>query len=180
MATTATMSGAAFDQLPYEKDRKQELIEGELIEVPSPTPEHQLCVITLGGSLDAYFRREQTGVVLPDSEFALGDYNRLRPDLAILLNERWAKVDRKKSPIRLAPDIAIEVLSPSELANRSLRKVWIYLEAGVKEVWQVSAESQKVLIYKDSKSATILDIGDRLSTPLLPGWDLPVRDLFER
>jgi Uma2 family endonuclease len=119
-------------------------------------------------------------VVLPDSEFALGDSVRLRPDLAVLLSERWAKVDRKKTPIPLAPDIAIEVLSPSELADNSLRKVWIYLGAGVQEVWQVSPTAQRILIYCSDSSIRVVGIADRLTTPWLPGWELAVREIFER
>ena len=49
------MAGAQFDSLPYEEGRKWELLEGELIEVPSPTPEHQLIVSTFCASLRQYF-----------------------------------------------------------------------------------------------------------------------------
>jgi Uma2 family endonuclease len=181
LATTTVMSGAAFDQLPVEECRKWELLEGELIEVPMATPRHQRVLSILDFSFENYFRNKALGVVLPESEFALGDSNRLRPDLAILLSETWAKIDLDKSPIRLAPDIAIEILSPSERADQSLRKVWVYLGAGVQEVWQISLPNQKVLIYRSgSKSVSVLDPGDRLSTVLLPDWDIAVSELFER
>jgi hypothetical protein len=68
-------------------------------------------------------------------------------------------VDWEKTPIRLAPDIAPEVLSPSEHTSESLRKVWIY---------------------RSAKSISALEIGESLTTPLLPGWELALRDLFER
>jgi Uma2 family endonuclease len=180
MATTTVMTGAAFDQLPYEEGRKWELLQGELIPVPSATPRHQRTVNRLGSSFEVYFLREPRGVVLPDSEFALGDSNRLRPDLAILLSERWAKVDQDKTPIPFAPDIAIEVLSPSESADDSLRKVWVYLEAGAQEVWQISVKTRKVMIYRDTKSAIVLGTEDVLTSPLLPGWEIAVREIFER
>ena len=179
MATATTMSGTAFDQLPYEEGRHLELLQGEVITVARPTPEHQIIVTILSGSLLDYFRREPGGVALPDCEFALGEDDRLCPDVAILLRERWASVNRKKTPIPLAPDIAVEVLSPSELAIDSMRKVWTYLDAGTREVWQFQPESQKVLIYRGAKSITVLDIGDYLSSPLLPGWEISVREIFE-
>src|SRR5690242_18223437 len=103
MATTTTMSGAAYDQLSLEEGRHLELLHGEVIEVPRPTPEHQTIVAVLNGSLLNYFLREPGGWALPDCEFALGDDTRLCPDVAILLKERWAAVDRKKSPIPLPP-----------------------------------------------------------------------------
>jgi len=179
MATTTTMSGAAYDQLPYEEGRHLELLNGEVIDVPRPTPEHQIIVTILSGSLLDYFRREPGGVALPDCEFAIGEDDRLCPDIAILLTERWASVDRKKTPIPLAPDIAVEVLSPSERATETMRKVWAYLEAGTQEVWQFQPESQKILIYRGAKSITALDISESLSTPLLPGWEISVREIFE-
>jgi len=180
MATATTMSGAAFDQLPYEDGRHLELLQGEMIEVPSATLEHQLIVLILGTSLYQYLGLERRGGVVPDVEFAFGEDNRLRPDLAILLGERWTSVDRRKIPIPLAPDIAVEVVSPSERTSESLRKIRIYLGAGVREVWQVSAETQEILIFRGSKSNTVLEIDEILNTPLLPGWEISVREIFER
>jgi len=173
------MSGAAFDQLPYEEGRRWELVQGEMIAVSSATPEHQSIVIIFGASLRNYSRREPGVWALPDSEFALGEDDRVRPDVAILLNGRWASVDRKKTPIPLAPDIAVEVISPSERANDTMRKIRTYLGAGVQEVWQIVPEFQTILIYRGAKSITVLDIGDSLNTPLLPGWEISVREIFE-
>lgn len=178
MATATSISGAAFDQLPDEKGSRLELVQGEVIEVSSATPEHQSIIVELITSLHPYLRREPFGGVLPDVEFALGDDNRLRPDLAILLGERWGAVSPKKIPIPLAPDIAVEVVSPSERTSDSLRKIKLYLLFGVQEVWQFSAETQEILIYGRSKSIRSLDIGDTLMTPLLPGWELSLRTIF--
>src|SRR5262245_17324191 len=99
MATTTTMSGAAFDQLPYDKTRRLELLSGEVLEMSSATPEHQLIVLFLSASLFAHLRREGMGGVLTASEFALGEDDRLAPDLAILFRERWGSFDKKKTPI---------------------------------------------------------------------------------
>jgi len=172
------MSGAAFDQLPYEEGRRWELVQGEMIAVSSATLEHQGIVLDLGANLRQYLRREPRGGVALDVEFALSDDNRLRPDLAILLGEHWTSVDRKKVPIPLAPDIAVEVQSLSARANDIMRKIRTYLAAGVQEVWQVAPEFQTVLIYRGAKSITVLEIGDSLSTLLLPGWELPLREIF--
>ncbi|MBZ5617110.1 MAG: Uma2 family endonuclease [Acidobacteriia bacterium] len=174
------MSGAAFDQLPYEEGSSLELLQGELIEVSSPTPRHQRIVNKLIVSLGEYFRGETRGETLQDSEFALGEADRLRPDLAILLAEHSASVDENenKTPIPFAPDIAVEVISPSERATDTMGKVWIYLDAGTQEVWQFQPASEKVLVYRGLKSIIALGVGESLSTPLLPGLEIPVRDIF--
>jgi len=179
MATATTMSGAAFDQLPNEESRDLELLQGELIEMPTGTPEHQLIILALASSLYQYFRRERSGGAIPDVEFAFGEDTRLRPDMAVLLGERWDSTNRKQTPIPLAPDIAVEVISPSERTVDSQRKVGIYLAAGTKEVWQFYPESRQVLVYKGAKSITPLDAEDTLSTPLLPGSEVSVLEIFE-
>jgi Uma2 family endonuclease len=179
MATATTMSGAAFDQLPYEEGRRWELVQGEMIEVSSATPKHQRIVTRVIVSLGAYFRDKPCGETLPDSEFALGESNRLRPDVAILLGERSASFDENRTPIPLAPDIAVEVLSPSERTTDSMGKVWAYLGAGTQEVWQFQPESKKIVVYRGPKSITALGIDEVLNTPLLPGWEISVREIFE-
>jgi Uma2 family endonuclease len=178
MATTTTMSGAAYDQLSLEEGRHLELLHGDVIDVPTATPRHQRIVNTFIVSLGVYFLREPRGVTVPDSEFALGEDDRLCPDVAILVAERWASVNPDRTPIPVSPDIAVEVISPSERTTDSQRKVWTYLEAGVQEVWQVFPEVQRVLIFRGAKSAVVLDIADTLSTPLLPGWEISVREIF--
>jgi Uma2 family endonuclease len=178
MATSTTMSGAAFDQLPYEEGLHLELLHGEVIEVPRPTPRHQIIAGTLYGSIVGYFRREPGGAALLDCEFAIGGNDRLCPDVAILLKDRWASIDPDKTPIPLAPSIAVEVLSPSERITDTMRKVWAYLEAATQEVWQIEPGSQKVLIYRGAKSVTVFEHGDALETPLLPGWQISVREIF--
>jgi Uma2 family endonuclease len=179
MATTTTMSGAAFDQLPYDKFHRWELLRGELIAVPTRTPGHQIIVGTLAASLYEYLGREQGGIAVWGCEYALGDDDRMTPDIGILLREKWASIDRKKTPIPVAPDIAVEVISPSERADDISRKVWTYLGAGVQEVWEISPATQRIFVYRGAKSITVLEIGESLSTPLLQGWEISIREIFE-
>ena len=75
-------------------------------------------------------------------EFALGENTRVRPDLAVVLGEDWLNLDRKKVPIPRPPAVAIEVISPSERTADSTRKVRIYLDRGVQEVWQAFPEDR--------------------------------------
>src|SRR5690242_5965412 len=114
MATTTTMSGAEFDRLPLEEGRYLELLDGGLIQLGRPTPRHQRIVKVFIRSFDAYFLREPGGEAFPDCEFALTEDTRLCPDVAILLKERWEALDQDRSPIPLPPDIAVEIISPSE------------------------------------------------------------------
>ena len=135
MATTALMSGLQFDALPYEEGRRWELLEGDLIEVPSATLRHQQIVSRLLASR-RYLGQEIQGRVFADVEFALSADTRLRPDVCLLLptnrSTGWDRI-----PIPGAPDLAIEVISPSERTTESQAKVQAYLRDGVSEVWQI-------------------------------------------
>ncbi len=84
MTTSTTMSGLQFDALPYEEGRRWELLEGDPIEVSSPTPRHQAIVFNILRALQRYLA-EGKGVAFADVEFALSDLSRLRPDVCALL-----------------------------------------------------------------------------------------------
>jgi len=170
------MSGAAFDQLPYEEGRRLELIEGEILTVVRPTPNHQSAVTVLLGSFLGYFGVEPSGWALSECEFALGEDDRLGPDVALRLQERWS-IHEDRTPIPVPPDIVVEVVSPNERTDDSLRKIQIYLKDGVQEVWRVSGVTQQVFIHRAGPIA-VLEINDILSPPLLPGWEIPLRETF--
>ena len=176
MATIATMTGAQFDALPYEEGRRWELLEGDLIEVSSPTPEHQDIVFNPVTALKQHLGSRPRVRAHQDIEFALSKQDRLRPDVCVLLDER-ADVDPRKVPILGAPNIAAEVISPSERAGETRRKVLTYLKWGVQEVWQIYPATHEVLIYAGSKRRE-LQQDEYLTTDLLPGWSLLVALLF--
>jgi Uma2 family endonuclease len=178
MATTAIMTGAQFDALPYEEGRLWELVDGELIPMPSTTLEHQAIVQIIQVALFMHFATNRNqGAAFPDVEFALEENYRVRPDVFVLLSERAATVDRTKVPVPGSPDIAIEVISPSERASDTRQKLDAYLQHGTSEVWQIYPKSKAVMIHGGS-SATTLTVGQNITTPLLPGFSLPVQSLF--
>jgi len=172
------MTGAEFDALPWEEGRRWELIEGELVEVGSPTPEHQLVVQRILLALMLYFGKRQSGMVLADVEFALSKTNRVRPDVLVLLGERATTVDRSKVPVPGAPDIAVEVISPSERTPDSMSKVEAYLRHGTREVWQVFPKLRQVVVFT-GRDLRRLGSTEMLTTGLLPDFTLPVSSLFE-
>lgn len=176
MATSATMSGLQFDALPYEEGRRMELLEGELVEVSSPTPRHQAIVRRILIALQQYLGEEK-GAAFPDLEFALSDLLRLRPDVCILLGQNARKMDPDRTPVPGAPDIAIEVISPTERASESHDKIRAYLRNGVTEAWQVFPKSQTVEIHRGTTSIS-LDASQSISSDLLPGLQIPIASFF--
>jgi Uma2 family endonuclease len=177
MATATTMSGLQFDTLPYEEGRRWELLEGELIQVSSPTPRHQAIVFSILMALRQYLAGGK-GVSFADVEFALTDLLRLRPDVCVLLKEKATQLNPDRVPVPGAPDIAIEVISPTERAVESHDKTRAYLRNGAIEAWQVFPRSRTVEVYNLSGSM-IFDSTQNIISSLLPDLNLPVASLFE-
>lgn len=178
MATAAVMTGPQFDALPWEEGRKWELVGGELVPVPSPTLEQQAIMQEILYALMAYFRRRpERGRAYTDVEFALDSDHRVRPDVLVLLGDRPGAIDMQKIPVPGAPDIAIEVISPSERSFDTQLKRDSYLRLGTREVWQVYPKSKAVVVHRGG-TGTTLSAGERLDTPLLPDFALDVNSLF--
>ena len=85
--------------------------------------------------------------------------------------------DPNRVPIPGAPDIAIEVISPSERASESHDKVLAYLRNGTTEVWQVYPKSRTVQIHRGEASRS-LEWSQPIETHLLPGFALHLASLF--
>lgn len=105
-----------------------------------------------------------------------------RPDLAFVSYERWPK----KRPVPrttawdVVPDLAIEVISPSNLASGVVVKLGEYFRAGVRRVWVIYPVEEQVYVYESPALARILTRADRLEDEaVLPGFSLPLSDLFE-
>lgn len=171
------MSGLEFDALPYEEGRRWELLEGSLIEVSSATLRHQRIVFKLQVALERYLAGGR-GAAFADVEFALSPLLRLRPDVFVLLTGKGRTLNLDAVPVPGAPDLAIEVISPTERASESHDKVRAYLGNGTAEVWQVFPKSRTIGIHRNEGSRT-LDAGQNLTSPLLPGFEVPVSVFFE-
>jgi Uma2 family endonuclease len=79
----------------------------------------------------------------------------------------------------MAPDLAVEIISPNDLYERVISKVEEYLAAGVRQVWLISPEHKTVTIYSSPTHTTILtEADDLVSDELLPGFRCRIADLF--
>jgi Uma2 family endonuclease len=178
MATHTLMTAEQFDALPGEDGRHWELLEGELIEMASATAKHNRIQAQLNATLDLWLAKDNRGVTLPTTEFAFGA-NRFQPDLAVLLQAKWTLVEQDRVPVLIIPDIAVEIVSPSESAVNLDRKLRIYRAHGVTEVWIVYPEGSHMYVHAANGVRELLNT-DVLESPVLPGWSLPVAELFAR
>jgi Uma2 family endonuclease len=178
-ATKTLLTAEQFDNYPFEEDKRYELDEGELIEMTRPAYDHNRILIRLTAELFNFLERNPIGEALhSENLFALSPNTRRAPDLAVILRDRGAKL-AGATVIQIVPDIAIEVLSPSETQRMILRKLNQYFEAGVREVWIIDPESRTVEIWSSPNPPDRdLSIGEDLTSALLPDFVLPLEKLF--
>lgn len=106
-----------------------------------------------------------------------------RPDVAFVSRERWP-TDRpvpRTAAWDVVPDIAIEVISPTNLSIDDIKKIDEYFRAGSRAVWVLypGPEVAKIYVYASPTAVTILGLDDVLEGgAVLPGFRLPVRELF--
>jgi Uma2 family endonuclease len=173
------LTAEQFDNYPFEEDKRYELDEGGLIELSRPAYLHNRVLMRLSGELFIYFKNNPSGEVLnSENLYALSGSTRRSPDVAIIMGERRHALPGEKV-ITIIPDIAVEVLSPSETPRMIHRKLKQYFEAGVKEVWLIDPESREAEIWTGPTlpDHTLSEVDPIVST-LLPGFALPLSDLF--
>ena len=164
-----------FLQLP-ESTNKTELVDGEVIVSPSPSVRHQVLVQRLMSALTDWSSTQDHAVFIGhaplDVRFSPGRI--LQPDLFVILDEVSMS---HEGPLDMVPAICIEVGSSNRVYDR-VTKRFIYGEAGVKEFWFVEP-SGTIERYSGAGLATVVteSEGD-LKTPILPGLELTVPELF--
>jgi Uma2 family endonuclease len=177
MSTTTLMTVQEFEQMQTAETEDYELVDGELIPLPSGTPEHAEIRDLTGHLLWQYFKGNPIGKAFSELDCRIAENTVRRPDLAVFLAERLHAVDRKQVPVPCSPDIAVEVLSASESAVKVRRKVRDYLSAGSREVWLLDHANGEILVHKSS-GIQVLQGTDALESPLLPGFSVTVAGLL--
>ncbi len=162
-------------------DERYELLDGELVFMPSPTAMHQRILGRLFIALYTWIMEGQLGeVFVAPLDVVLSDTNTLQPDIMFISNAR-ARILTVPN-IQGAPDLAIEILSPSDPNRDRVRKRAIYERHGVGEYWLVDPDARKitVLLLRDGgyETAGIYTVGDTLASPTLPGFELEVGEVF--
>ena len=170
-----------FRQFPVD-GKRYELLHGELHVTPAPATRHQFTVQNLAVSLGLHVVKNNLGEVLTAPlDVRLGEDTVFEPDLVFISNACAGII--QENWIEGAPDLVVEVLSPSTAAYERARKLLIYAEAGVPNFWFLDPQAKTVEVLKLQGNKYFVDTilaGDQVLTcDLFPGWQLPLRDLFD-
>jgi Uma2 family endonuclease len=138
---------------------------------------HGVIQNNIGTAFGNYLKTNPIGLVSDDANFRFWPERKREsraPDLSFILKDRLPKDLFRCLP--LAPDLAIEILSPDDSFEDMMEKVDEYLSQGTKLVWIIICRTREVLICTAQSKYSVRDV---LTAPeLLPGFELPVRDIF--
>ncbi len=161
-------------------DQEYETYDGIVEEKEMAGARHGRVGVRLSATLFNFVDAHNLGVVYgPDTTFKVGEDDRL-PDVSFVALDRIPEDGDPEGLWDIAPDLAVEIVSPNDIYQKLMNKVFDYLDAGVKEVWLVSPESKTVAIYYSFTDVKILTESDVLTCEkLLPGFSCSVGDLFK-
>jgi Uma2 family endonuclease len=173
---------AEFARLPSEGSTRYEVIAGELVVTPAPSPRHQRIVLELVTRLHAFVREHGLGEVYPgpvDVLFAEGDY--VEPDIVFVRNDhRGYLTDRG---IEGPPDLVVEILSPATADRDRGLKLERYRHFRVPEYWIVDPDARAIEVWRLGEGAAGPEVLARADTlrwrpvPDGPGLELVVADV---
>lgn len=163
------------------EDKRYELIDGDLIMVPAPRIAHQGSSRDIEFPLLAFVRENDLGeVYYAPCDVVLSNTDVVQPDILFVSNERSHIITEEN--IRGAPDLVVEVLSPSTAQRDRTLKRTLYALHGVREYWQADTDAKSVTVLTwedgDYKVAGIYGEGQTLVSPLLAGFSLEIDRIF--
>jgi Uma2 family endonuclease len=176
-----------LETLPDVEGTRYELIDGELFVSKQPSLEHQYVCLAVSAALFEWSKSRGLGLGRPFATPGLvfSADNDVVPDVIWISNERLRSGRDQSGHITVGPDLAIEVVSPGSRNEQRDRefKLKLYSRQGVLEYWIVDPRQQTVQIYRRDdlvlQLAATLWTADTLTSPILPGFELPVADLWE-
>ncbi|WP_088890828.1 Uma2 family endonuclease [Leptolyngbya ohadii] len=162
---------------------RYELVDGELIDAGSSGMEHGVISSLLSGLLAIHVRQHKLGIVCDSSTaFTLRSGNNKRsPDVSFVAKERLKGLKRPpRGFFQGSPDLAVEILSPSNTVEEVHDKIVEYFENDTRLVWVIHPDEKYVLVYHSPEPEGFLRPQDSLDgEAIVPGFLMPVSDLFE-
>lgn len=164
--------------------KRYEIIAGELHVTEIPHLNHQAVCGHVAFQLEQYNRQTHTGIAVFATGLIFSEDDDVAPDVVWISRERLATALWPDGHLHSAPELVVEVLSPSEINVRWDRetKLKLYSRRGVLEYWIVNWWSRQIEVYRREERAlrqvSIVYEKDILQSPYLPGLRFQVRDIF--
>ncbi len=169
--------------LPENANKSFELLRGVIYAVPTGTPLHAWIIMTLGRLIANFVAEFDLGYVFADSvQYDLPNGDSFIPDVSFVSKQRYPTLPDR---FEAAPDLAVEVASPSNSERGLLDKVESYLESGTHRVWVLYPEARLIDVFRLTPDGSLLKHKYTLSgmidgDDILPGFTLAVREVFPK
>jgi Uma2 family endonuclease len=181
---TATLVQQYYPQ-PLD-DTRYEVIDGDLYVSTQPSASHQFTTGEVFGELRSWGQTSRQGVALLAPGLIFSEDNNAAPDVVWLSNTRLQEILGEDGKLHGAPELVVEVVSPGEKNERRDReaKLFLYSRHGVDEYWIIDPQAQSVDVFRRQPDAPLLrhsvtwKQGELMESPLLPGFRVPVGQLF--
>ncbi len=167
-----------------EDGQRHEIIDGEHYVSPAPFVPHQDLLVELTLRLGSFVKAHRLGrFLIAPTDVLLSVHDIVQPDLLFVSNERAAIVGLEN--LKGAPDLVIEILSKGTRRLDERIKLDAYERCGVREYWLFDRFRKGVQVWERAedgfRSRPFLSAaaGDVLASPLLPGFELPLAEIFE-
>lgn len=165
------------------KEGRYALVKGEVVEAPFLVWVQGIIVANIAAELEAFIRRRHLGETVIGAGFTLERHpDTVRgPNVSFVRKERIPEEGLLQGYFEGAPDLAVEVVSPSDTASQLEIKVHDYLRTGGQRVWVVYPDSRRVVIHRPDGQARRYGPDETIEDEeLLPGFSLPLREVFNR
>ena len=178
MATGTLLTIQQFDELPVKEGVLYELNGGELITVTEPMPRHNRVRDTIARLMGNFLEERRLGAVFVETGYQLTAETVRIPAVSFMPADRMHDVDLDKR-IQGAPALAVEVVSPTDMAEELNQKVRQYLAAGVNVVWVFYPKVREVQVFRAGGGVSVLHEPEVLDEPdMLPGFSLDLKRVF--
>ena len=180
MISTA-MKHAYADYLKTSDDERYELLHGALVMAPAPLIDHQYALINLIIAIGAFVKKHKLGKVYSAPfDVVLSDTNVVQPDLLFVSTARQHSITPEN--IQGAPDLVVEILSPSTAERDRTVKSDLYAQHGVHEYWIVDPDARTITVFLlnegEFEEVDTYSEGETLTSPMLTGFSIALDEIF--
>lgn len=181
MATTMVTNVDQLSSLITD-DFRYDLIRGELYRMSPASARHGEIALEIARRIKTFVNEHRLGrVYAVETGFLLGrdPDTLLAPDVAFVRTERLPEPGQRHGFLALAPDLVVEVVSPSDTSRYVSDKVLTYLDVGCQLVWIVEPEQRTVTVWSAGRTARVIMAPERLDGgQVLPGFSLDPDEIF--
>ena len=173
------------DYLTWEGPERYQLINGQVFMMASPSVSHQAILMGLSSKFDVWLQGKPCKVFAAPLDVRLfpkedkSDNTVVQPDLLVVCDDKKLA----KGSVNGAPDLAVEIVSPSNSHSELFLKFNYYLEAGVREYWVIDPEVKKIHVHVYENGRYISSLyKDNACVPvtILPGLEIALEELWVR